>query len=183
MNSDGTGMRFVADTAYVGSQIDWAPLFSGVSVTWMNTLRVAVDCNSMQKDPTAALAWNAGASSVEMLDGNGALEFTTGENTSQKIAGLSNGDDGTGRQDIDFGLYLRDDGALVVSEGSSFHKPVGTYAAGDVFRIRVLEGVVTYWQNGVRLYRSQQAPTFPLLVDTALRTPGATIRDVTLDAD
>lgn len=113
----------------------------------------------------------------------GWLEFTTAENTAQKVAGLSHGDTDRGLTHIDFGIYLRDDGAVLVSEGISVRKRVGSYAPGDVFRVRVTAGVVTYSQNGVRLYRSLAVPTFPLLVDTSLRTPGATIQDVTLEAD
>jgi len=183
MNSDGTGMKFVADTAWSGSQIDWAPRFHGVSVTWMNTLRVTVDCNSVHKNPTAALAWNAGAASIETLAADGALEFTTAENTTDKMAGLATGDWGTDWRDIDFLFHLRDDGALFVREGGSFRRRVGSYVAGDTFRMQVKAGVVTYWQNGVQLYRSLATPVFPLLVDTSLRTPGATIQDVTLETD
>jgi len=183
MNADGTGMRFVAGEADVGSAIDWGPQFDGVSVAWMNATLVDQVCNSLTKDTVATPAWNAGAASVETLDGDGALEFTTAETTTDKMVGLSNGDDGVSWQDIDFAIHLRDDGALLVRESGSFSRRVGSYAAGDTFRVRVKAGVVTYWQNGLKLYRSLATPTLPLLVDASLRTPGATINDVTLEAD
>jgi TolB protein len=182
MNTDGTGIRLVA-TDSAGSRIDWAPRFRGLSVSWSNAVQVATDCNSLSKDATAPATWNAGASSIETLAGDGALEFTTRENTSKKAAGLSAGDDAADLDDIDFAIYLRDDGAVLVSEGTSLRRRVGSYAAGDIFRVQVKAGVVTYWQNSVRLYRSQAIPSFPLLVDTSLRTPGATISDVTLEAN
>jgi hypothetical protein len=36
-------------------------------------------------------------------------------------------------------------------------------------------GVVRYMKNGVVMYTSAVAPTYPLLVDTALFSPGATL--------
>lgn len=182
MYADGSGVRSLADDSSI-EDADWAPRFHGVSVTWMNTLRVTVDCNSVQKKLAVALAWNAGAASIETLAGDGELEFTTAESTTQKAAGLSHGDQGTDWRDIDFAFHLRDDGGLFVREGGSFSRRVGSYVAGDTFRVQVKAGVVTYWQNGVQLYRSLATPVFPLLVDTSLRTPGATIQDVTLETD
>jgi len=180
--SDGGGIKPVARDAWPGD-LDWGPRFDGEAVTWISAIRVAVTCNTLMKGLSAPTGWNAGAASVQALAGDGWVEFTTRENTTNKIAGLSNGDTDDGYTDIDFGIDLRDDGAVLISDGSAFHKLVGSYVAGDVFRVRVKAGVVTYWQNGVKLYRSLATPVFPLLVDTSLWTPGATISDVVLDAN
>jgi hypothetical protein len=40
--------------------------------------------------------------------------------------------------------------------------------------------VVGYYKNGVLFYTSAVSPTYPLLVDTSLRSTGATLSNVTL---
>ena len=63
---------------------------------------------------------------------------------------------------------------------SGLYRGETSFTPGDVFRIAVEGGVVSYYKNSVRLYRSQIAPAYPLLVDTALLTMGATIQSVVL---
>ena len=48
----------------------------------------------------------------------------------------------------------------------------GFYAAGIALRSRSTAGVVSYQKNGVTIYTSGVVPAYPLLVDTALFTPG-----------
>jgi hypothetical protein len=56
----------------------------------------------------------------------------------------------------------------------------GTYANGDTLRVSVESGLVKYRKNGTLLYMSVVAPTYPLRVDTALYTAGATLKDAVL---
>jgi hypothetical protein len=51
------------------------------------------------------------------------------------------------------------------------------YASGDRFHVEVVGGVVRYRQNGVLVHTSSRTPVYPLLVDTSLYTPGATVTD------
>jgi TolB protein len=178
MNADGSNETLIATEVAPGI-IDWGPKDTSAPVTWVNALGVAAICNSLTK--TAAVGWSAGAASAESLAADGSLEFTTGESDTAKVVGLSSGDDGWDRTDIDFGLYLKANGTVAIYEAGVVRKRVGVYAAGDAFRIRVSGGVVSYWRNGVRLYTSTMAPSPPLLVDTSLHTPGATVKNVTLD--
>jgi len=120
-------------------------------------------------------SWNAGAISIATLPGDGFVQFTTGENTTDKMAGLSNGNDGPGYADIEFGVFLRSSGRFTIYEAGVNRGGFGNYVAGDVFRVQVVGGVVSYWRNGHLVYTSAVAPTFPLLLDSALKTPGATI--------
>jgi TolB protein len=178
MNADGSNETLIA-TQVAGGGIDWGPRDTSAPVTWVNALGVAAICNNLTKS-SASVGWGAGAS-AESLVADGSLEFTTGESDTAKVAGLSSGDDGWDRTDIDFGLYLKANGTVAVYEAGTVRKRVGVYAAGDAFRIAVSGGVVSYWRNGVRLYTSTTAPSPPLLVDTSLHTPGATVKNVTLD--
>jgi hypothetical protein len=58
--------------------------------------------------------------------------------------------------------------------------PSRTYSAGDQFRVEVVEGVVQYVHNEEVFYRSTRVPTYPLVADTSLMDPGATLVGVTL---
>jgi hypothetical protein len=154
---------------------------AAVEVTWTNVVGVTATGNDLSKEGGTS-AWNAGAVSVETLVGDGYAEFTTAESTTTKTAGLSNGDGGQEHADIDFAIRLRSNGSVGVYEAGVLRGSFGTYVAGDVFRVEVEAGVVTYRRNGALLYTSAVAPAFPLLVDTALLNPGATITDVELVA-
>jgi len=152
------------------------------SVSWMNVVGVTTSGNSLTK--TAANGWgNAGAASVETLDGviDGYLEFSTSEATTYKMAGLSNGDTNQNYDDIDFAFYMMGDGTLRIWEAGQVVGTFGTYSAGDTLRIEVVNGVVRYLKNGALLHTSSRSPTFPLLVDTALWSTGATIDSVVID--
>ncbi len=147
-------------------------------VSWTNAIGVAVSGNSLTK--TAAAAWgNAGAVSTAVLDwGPAYVEFTAGETSTSRMLGLSNGDSSQAYQDIDFAVYLKSTGELQVYEGGANKGTTGTYAPGDVLRVEAEPGVVRYRKNGVVFYTSTSAPRFPLLVDSALYTTGATLNQV-----
>lgn len=152
------------------------------AVTWMNPVRVTIDGNSLTRSGGAA-AWNAGAASVETLAGDGFMEFTTSENNTAKMAGLSNGDSGQNYTDIDFAVYLKSTGRVAIYEAGILRNGnIGSYVAGDVFHVEVAGDQVTYAKNGTVFYTSGVSPTFPLRVDTSIRNAGATIEDVQIES-
>jgi hypothetical protein len=132
--------------------------------------------NSLTK--TAATTWgNAGAvSSQQIASGAGYVEFIASETTTHRMLGLSNGNSSTSYQDIDFAVHLSQ-GQLKVYESGTLKGVFGTYAAGDTLRIAVVGGVVKYFRNGMLVYTSTKTPVYPLLVDAALYTQGATLKD------
>jgi hypothetical protein len=155
-------------------------LSGAVAVTWTNTVGVSAAGNDLTKTAGTS-SWSAGAASVESIAGDGYVEFTTAENTTAKMAGLSVGDAGQHYSDIDFAIHLKATGRVGVYEGGTLRGGNFTsYVAGDVFRIEVSAGTVTYSKNGDAFYVSGRSPVGPLLVDTSLNSPGATIDDVVL---
>ena len=152
-----------------------------IPVTWTDVVGASAVGNDLTKTAPEN-NFNAGAASVERFSGDGYVEFTTGENTTSKDAGLSRGNGDVNRPDIDFAIQLGFEGFVQVYESGVLVRSAGTYVAGDVFRVQVVDGVVTYWRNGVLFYTSAATPTFPLRVDTSLKTPGATIRDVVIQS-
>jgi hypothetical protein len=53
----------------------------------------------------------------------------------------------------------------------------GTYTGGDVLRVGVESGVVKYKKNGTVVYTSTVSPIYPLLLDSALWSNGATVNN------
>jgi len=148
-------------------------------VNWTGRAGASADGNDLHKT-AGQTVFNSGAVSAESLAGDGYVEFTTGESSTRKLAGLSHGDGGAGYADIDFAIDMAEDGGFGVVEGGTRRGSFGLYAAGDIFRIQVSGGAVSYWKNGVEFYASEVAASLPLLLDTSLRTPGATILDAVL---
>jgi PKD repeat protein len=150
--------------------------FPPAAVQWRNLSGVTVagsDLTRLNGTP----AWNAGAvSSQWLLSGNGYAEFTVAETNSCYMFGLSHADSNDYFFDIDYGIYVCGDGIHVI-EGGVWRVQIGTQAVGNVLRVEVAGGVVQYRWNGNVVYVSGTAPTFPLLVDTSLNTPGGRIRN------
>jgi len=149
------------------------------NVTWTNVAGVSASGNSLAK--TAATGWgNAGAVSTQALvSGDGWVEFTVTELNTYRMVGLSNGDSTQDGTDIDFALMTNcdDPGNLKVriTEAGVVRGDFGTFTTGDKLRVAVEGGVVKYRRNGTLLYSSSVAPVYPLLVDTALYSAGATV--------
>ena len=150
------------------------------AVTWTGAKGVLVTGGSLRK--TAPTAWgNAGAiSSKSLLSGDGYVEFKATDAKTFRILGLSNGDANHNWKDVDFGLYLTSTKQVRVYEGGVSRGAFGSYSAGDVFRVSVESGIVKYHRNGTLLYTSTVLPTYPLLVDNALYTKGATLTNVVI---
>jgi hypothetical protein len=146
-------------------------------VSWTDLVGVSAAGNDLTKTAPDA-AWTAGAVSAASLAGDGYIEFTTGETTTTKMVGLSHGNRNEGYRDIDFAFRLKDTGKILIFERGVLIGGYGFHAAGDTFRIQVEGGVVTYFREGELLHTSAAVPVFPLLVDTSLYTPGATLEDV-----
>jgi hypothetical protein len=52
--------------------------------------------------------------------------------------------------------------------------------SAGLFRIEVAGGVVRYYRNGVLLRESTRAPSYPLVLDTALTATGATVQNAVI---
>lgn len=155
---------------------------SGQNVNWQNVVGVTASGNSLSK-PGAA-GWDAGASSVQNLgSGGGYVQFTASETNTYRMLGLSNGDSNQVYTDIDFALYEVADGSLQVYEGGAFRGTFGSYSPGDTLQVVVSGSTVTYKKNGVTIYTSSTAPTYPLLVDTSLYSTGATLSNALISGD
>ncbi len=123
-------------------------------------------------------SWNGNAASLNTVQNNGRLQFTTSENNLAKAAGLSHVDVNGNYTSIDYAFYLENNASLRIFESGVSRGTFGTYQAGDVLEIEVDNGVVKYYRNGNLLRISAVPPTLPLLADVSLRQINATINNV-----
>ena len=131
--------------------------------------------------------WNtAGAASVQQLaaNENGWLEFTCAENNDNKMIGLSDQNTNANYTTIDYAIYLRTNGTVMVYENGSNRIPTNppSYKAGDVFRIERVGNAITYYQNGGVLYASTIPSTSVLMADIAFSEVTGNALDLRLSA-
>jgi alpha-tubulin suppressor-like RCC1 family protein len=151
------------------------------NLAWANEVGVTVGGSSLAK--TGATGWTSGAVSGDAVEAaDGAMEFSATETNTTRAAGLGNADTNQDLADLEFGIKVRDDGIVEVVEGGTSRGTFGAYASGDRFRVEVEAGSVTYARNGAIFYTSATAPTYPLRVDTALYSAGATLTNVTIES-
>jgi hypothetical protein len=138
------------------------------AVQWTRLTGVQVVGDTLTR-PVAG-GWTAGAiSSRRIPTGNGGAEYRVANMSSSVMFGLSHGDADGSYADIDYAIYTYPaTGRLMVYEKGSYRGQVGAYAAGDVLRVSVEAGVVSYWRNGGLLYTSLASATYPLVVDVSL---------------
>jgi hypothetical protein len=149
------------------------------NVTWTNLVNVSSTGTVLQKTSGCDGCDDAGATSLqELTSGDGFVEFTVGEATTFWVGGLSHGNDGTSYADIDFAFRFNGGGYADVMENGVYQAGGDTtYTAGDVFRVAVEGGRVQYLKNGRFLRESAALPQYPLLLDVALGSLGATVLD------
>jgi subtilisin family serine protease/subtilisin-like proprotein convertase family protein len=149
-------------------------------VSWTNVVGAVAAGNDLTKN-TPTMWGNSGAASTRAIaSGDGVMEFGTESTGTRKMAGLGTGDLSQSFTDVDFGILLVEDGTVWVYESGALRGQFGTYLASDRFQVAVESGVVRYRKNGVTFYTSAAAPTYPLLVDTALYTSGAMVTGVVI---
>jgi hypothetical protein len=154
-------------------------------LTWTNLVGAAVNSNNDLTKTSTTTGWNAGATSVQTLSGNGYVEFSTDVATTGKACGLNSNHVGQSYTEIDYVITLGASGYIrIYEEGNPIPKPgtttdylFGRYAAGDVFRVEISNGMVKYYWNGQVLIEHAITPASQYVVDTSLLTPEAKITD------
>jgi RHS repeat-associated protein len=152
------------------------------NVAWTNVVGATVSGNNLTK--TAATGWgNAGAASTRSIaSGDGYVEFSVTSLNTGMVA-LSHTDPNQDYTTMEFALLPNSDGNLYVFESGVNRGVVSTYTTSDVFRVAVEAGVVKYRNNGVLVYTSTVAPTYPLLVDAGLYYNGGTQANVVISGN
>ncbi|MDR4499305.1 MAG: Ig-like domain-containing protein [Candidatus Scalindua sp.] len=155
-----------------------------VPVTWIDTVGVSVNDNSITK--TASTGWgNGGAASLESFTGNGGVEFTASaadaSANGRPMCGLSSTNRNASYNTIEYAIYLRDTGSVMqlrVYEKGRYKGTFGTYQVGDFFKVERIDSTITYKKNNEIFYTSSTPSDLPLLVDTAIYNTGGEISNV-----
>ena len=152
------------------------------NVTWTGLTNSVVSGNSLQKTAGLNDTADAGARSQQRItDGNAYFEFTVGQANRTAFCGLTSSAIGTNFADIDFSIKLTEANVAEVRENNVYRSET-IYTSGDVFRIAIISGVVSYYKNGVLLHVSQKPPRFPLFVSAVLIHLGARIDNAAIGA-
>ncbi len=170
-----------ASNDLVGDPPPPPPPLTDSNITWFDQVHVTAGDRVLQKTDGCGGCDDAGAVSEQTIDsGDGYAEFTVGEINTFWVAGLSQGNTDTSFGDIDFGFRFNGAGIADVLENGVYRGGDTPYTVADIFRVEVVRGHVYYRHNGAVVYASQVAPTYPLLLDTALGTADTTIYNAKL---
>jgi hypothetical protein len=176
----GNGKQFDQNYIWSFDYVKWrtASQSSGANpVVWVNPVNVTVTGNSVQR---TAGEWDAGANSQQQITSSGGyVEFSASSHRMQ--VGLSNDTSATvdyTKLKYTFNIWGT---TFDIREGwENMRLWGGDCAPGDVFRIAVEGGTVKYYRNGTLIYTSTVAPSYPLVLDTALQAMGATVQNAVI---
>jgi hypothetical protein len=141
-------------------------------VQWSMLVNATANGNSVTKIGGCAGCADSGAVSGQKIESSGYVEFTASPSGLRAI-GL--GESPTDQESMVFSIRLQGTAAEVWENG--LHKSETPFATGDVIRIAVADGVVTYSRNGHVFFTSVGGAS-PLYVDVALYDLNATITNV-----
>lgn len=146
------------------------------STTWSEWVNATLVGSTLTKTEGCDGCEDAGAVSAEqILEGDGYLEFTVQDTQKMRYIGLSLSQAGTSASQMDFAVSLQA-GYAEVRENGAYRSDTGINS-GDVIRIAVTDGVVTYSVNGAVFYTSAAAPTYPMNAYTSLMAMGSSVSD------
>jgi hypothetical protein len=153
------------------------PSASGTAVAqrvqWAMLVNATANGNSVTKTGGCSGCNDSGAVSQQRIVAGGYVEFTASETGTLRSIGL--GESATDPASLLFSVRLQGSTAEVREGG--VYKTETAFATGDVIRITVASGVVSYSRNGVVFFTSAGSVS-PLFVDVALNDLNATVTNV-----
>jgi hypothetical protein len=157
----------------------------GQRVEWTNRVNVAATEGTLKKTAGCEGCEDAGAVSWQMIpSGDGYVEFAVGEADTLWGAGLNSFNESTWYNDLDFAFRFNGNGKADIIESGSYQPGDDiAYKAGDVFRVAIVRGRVQYLKNGELLRESRRLPRYPIGLDVALASAGATVVNSRIAAD
>ncbi len=136
-------------------------------VVWTQLVNATASGNSITKSGGDPSLDDAGGVSAQSLGaGDGWLEVTVADPNAFRFVGLAHPHAGTSDGAIDFAFRLQSGRADVYENGA--WAADNTVAAGDVLRVGIAGGIVTYSKNGNAIYASTRTPSYPLAATASL---------------
>ena len=124
--------------------------------------------------------WNSGAASINSVKINGLAQTVINQTNTERAFGLSQADNGTNVNTIQYALHLNSNGTLQIRESGTLRSNAGSYANGDTLKIWNDNGTIRYLKNSTVLYSSSLAPSSQLIIDISLRSSGSRLAQITL---
>ena len=153
-------------------------------VQWTNLSNVTVRGNGLEKDGGCEGCDDATAVSRQMIrSGGGYVEWTVGEPYTFWMAGLSQSDGNAHFSSIDFAFRFNGNDTADVVENGQYQGGDTDYAAGDRFRVLIIDGRVRYMKNNRVVFESRQTPRLPLVFEVAFGTMGASLRNARIETN
>ena len=153
------------------------------NVVWTTSSTVTVTNGSLTKAGSAG--WNAGAFSANFITRpDGFAEFTAGQNSTSRAAGLGAHNPSQVPQalaDIEYGIHLRANGLVTVVESGVSQGDFGGYVGTDRFRVEIRGSTLRYVKNGAEFHSHSVTPTYPLRLEAVFETVGATLQDLSVE--
>lgn len=181
-------LQFHALFAHIGASIGQVTIVRGSTppppppgdeVTWPQTSNVTIEDGVIRKTGGCGGCFDAFALAGEVIyGGHGYVEFTIGDPSLLLIAGLSTGP-GSAPSDIEYGLFIQGAGWAEVRENGVYRGDVAV-AEGDVLRISIADGAVSYATNGVVFHVSESSVVDDLRFVAFMADFGAQLSDVTI---
>ncbi len=157
---------------------------TGSSDGTINILGATVTGNSIKAG--TGITWGtSGVYSKDGFTGNGSMSFTVVANNKALMAGLSTDNSNNNRDTLDYAIYARDYGQVRIYENNADIGDYGAYDAGDVFTVKRIGTEITYYKNGVLIYKSLTASTATneLHFDSAFANDNTEIKDITIKTE
>jgi len=140
-------------------------------IVWTNKINVTALGTDLYKTSGVHGAYDAGAvSSRAIVSGDGYMEFQLQTTAEAIYCGLSSSDPDQTRGTIKFTITGRGFAApntVAVFEMGNVKTGLIAYTAGNRLKVAIESSVVKYYNNGVLMYTSLTAPTYPMMADTS----------------
>jgi alpha-tubulin suppressor-like RCC1 family protein len=153
------------------------------NAVWTMSSGMSVANGTLTK--TGAAGWNAGAFSANLIArGDGFVEFTAGQATTSRAAGLGAHNPSQvplALADIEYAIHLRADGIITVTQSGAPEGDFGGYIGSDRFRVEIRGATVRYLKNGAEFHSHGVTPTYPLRLEAAFESAGASLQDLLLE--
>jgi hypothetical protein len=172
-------------------------------VIWEDLIGASDTGNTLTRTAAGTASFSAGGASKQIIShGDGWVEFDANETNMGHIVGLSETSDpppadaDASQFDIGFGITLATDGNVYTIEDGTPTGPIGTYTAGERFRVWAVDNhdgtaSITFFRvapgcvpgticTGNQIGGSATHPSYPLRVDASLSDLGAQVNNVTL---
>ena len=176
------GKQFDENYIWSFDYVKWrtaSPSGGANPVVWTNLAGTTATGNTLQK---TSGQYDSGAISQQQITATGGyVEFKVSAGHNMKVGFSNDLTASTDYTQLKYYFNFWGSGDFDIREGWANSYNPGTHTANDLFRIGVEGGAVKYYKNGVLLRTSTVAPSYPLVLDTAITTMGGTIQNAVIN--